>query len=109
MNTVVVGLFQNVFSSILKSSSDLICPSKCSTFAWAFYFSLFLREVFRILKCTIAIFKLFSLSSGNIVAICMSHPDASEDVLRSWISHLQSENPELANISVIFNLSPTPR
>ena len=39
----------------------------------------------------------------------MSHPDASEDVLRSWISHLQSENPELANISVIFNLSPTPR
>lgn len=39
----------------------------------------------------------------------MSHPDASEDVLRSWISHLQSENPELANISVIFNLGPTPR
>lgn len=57
----------------------------------------------------IAILKLFSLSSGNIVAICMSHPDASEDVLRSWISHLQSENPELANISVIFNLSSTPR
>lgn len=56
-----------------------------------------------------SLFKLFSLASGNIVAICMSHPDASEDVLRSWISHLQSENPELANISVIFNLSPTPR
>ena len=57
----------------------------------------------------IATLKLFSLSSGNIVAICMSHPDVSEDVLRSWISHLQGENPELANISVIFNLSSTPR
>ena len=103
------GSFPKRFLLNFKNSSDLICPSKCSTFAWAFYFSLFLRELFWILKCTIAIFKLFSLSSGNIVAICMSHPDASEDVLRSWISHLQSENPELANISVIFNLSPTPR
>ena len=74
----------------------------------AFYSPLFLREFF-LIKCMIAILKLFSLSSGNIVAICMSHPDVSEDVLRSWISHLQSENPELANISVIYNLSPTPQ
>jgi len=46
---------------------------------------------------------------GNIIAICMSHADASEDILRSWITHLQSENPELANISVIFNLNQTPQ
>ena len=47
--------------------------------------------------------------SGHIVAICMSHANASEDLLRSWITNLQSENPQLANISVIFNLNQTPR
>ena len=46
---------------------------------------------------------------GQIVAVCMSHANASEDLLRSWITNLQSENPQLANISVIFNLNETPR
>lgn len=46
---------------------------------------------------------------GNVVAICMSHADASEELLRSWITNLQSENPQLANISIIFNLSQTPQ
>ncbi|KAL9956537.1 hypothetical protein ACROYT_G038025 [Oculina patagonica] len=46
---------------------------------------------------------------GNVVAICMSHANASEELLRSWITNLQSENPQLANISVIFNLSQTPQ
>lgn len=46
---------------------------------------------------------------GQIVAVCMSHANASEDLLRSWITNLQSENPQLANISVIFNLNQTPR
>ena len=46
---------------------------------------------------------------GNIVAICMSHANASEDVLRMWITQLQRDNPTLANISIIFNLSQTPQ
>lgn len=46
---------------------------------------------------------------GNIVAICMSQANASEEVLRSWITQLQHENPALANISIIFNLNQTPQ
>jgi len=44
---------------------------------------------------------------GNVLAICMSHANVSEELLRSWITHLQTENPQLANISIIFNLSQT--
>ncbi|XP_031557696.1 evolutionarily conserved signaling intermediate in Toll pathway, mitochondrial-like [Actinia tenebrosa] len=44
---------------------------------------------------------------GAVLAVCMTNTSCSQETLQQWISRLQDQTPNLANIKVIFNLHTT--